>query len=484
MKPNYYQRILAAKPKVAVEEFAGDTVVVDHKDEIVPNEAPPAEIPDPVETNPTIANIDIPEDEDFASVVEEKDFTDTIKTYEGVVDVIEKNKESGISMEAATFLNLFAEKEGLPISMYVSNESYSVLGQSQTAVALEGFKEVIREWWTRFREWLKAMGQHMEQWAQRVLTGADRLVSRAQIILDNAEDRIPGDDRIKSSRIGKLAIDGQVNDVPRHLRDLANICRASFMDLQQQAIDHAKGIASVVASTDATDAGSVGNAADKIRKIIEEPTNSLTSFMKKTEEPSLAEILLRGNNGIVAETLVSDKLLGNCTLAAVVVKAQEADTPDAYIRNVANAVRNSRIEFLDDSEESKKWNMGNSGVSDEEENEFNRLSATDCRAIAESVKNIGEILRGLDGLVSDRNSAMNEINRAGSRLQNTNGDEDAKDLESTMSSLRTITSTVASRLSGPTTKLASYFGNMARISLEYAEKSLKAKSTDLSGMAE
>ncbi|UQT03507.1 hypothetical protein KODAMA_00400 [Serratia phage vB_SmaM-Kodama] len=484
MKINRYRQTLASRPSVSVESDSQDVHIIDHQGELVPKDTGPVKIPDGTFAPQHIANLDIPKDMDFSSIVEETDFNDKIKTYEGVVNTIEKNMPRGVSLEAATFLNLFAEKEGIPVQMYVSNESYDTLGSSQSAVALEGFKEAIREWWARFREWLKNMGQHLEQWAQRVLTGADRLVSRAQIILDNADDRTPGDDRIKSNRIGKLAIDGQVTDVPRHLRDLANICRASFIDIQKAAIDNGKTIASLVASVDPANADSVGNTADKINKTIEPPINSMSSFMKKSEDPSIAEILLRGNEGIFAETYISDKLLGNCTIAAVHVKANESAQPVEYMRNVANAVRNWRIEFLDDTEESKKWNMGTSGVNEEEENEFNRLSAADCRAVAESVKNIGEVLRGLEGLVSDRQSTLNELNRAGSHLQNVNGDDEDQNVGSVVSSLRTIASSVASRLSGPSTKLASYFGNMARISLEYAEKSLKAKSTDLSGVAE
>lgn len=487
MKPKFTKTILQMSPKVSVESAGGDAKVIDHKAELVPSEGPHQELPKSEFAGQDIAILDIPKDMDFDFIKEEIDFNDKIKVYEGIVKTIEKNMPSGVSQEAATLINLFAEKESLPVMMYVSNESYSVLAPSQTEVALEGFKEAIRDWWQKFREWLKGMGPHFEQWTQRVVTGADRLVSRSEIILNDAENRNPGDARIVSNRIGKLAIGGKVQDVPNHIRDLANICRSTFADLQKSAISNAKDVAEIIGSVNVSDPASVINAATKINQTIESPVEVMGNFMKKTTEASVAEILLRGNSGIETETFISAPLLGNCTLAAVKVTANVTGDPVDAIRNVASAIRNNKLEFLDESEESKKWNVGNSGeAGEDEENEFPRLSVADCRTIADSVKVIGETLKGIEGIQTDRKAALQALDRAGSHIANVNPnvDDESQDIGSVVSSLKSIIAQATSRMSGPSTKLASYFGNMARISLEYAEKSLTAESTDKSGVVE
>lgn len=404
--------------------------------------------------------------------------TETTNKYQAVYDAIapEINAGQSLSTEAAVILNIFSNSMGIQTARaFVANESASHITPYESKVALEGIKEVLREWWQKFSAFLKEARSRFGHWLENAFNGAEQLKSLAEQLKEEVTHARPGSGDIEFSEKGKLLIEGNWPNVPNEMMRLGRISDMVLNNVIEDTYSNAQAVASAIGSYQPGGEASFNQLFKTLAENVKHPSEAIAGELTIRLPGDANEVLLKGDDSVNAVVEASEPFLGNARLAAVVVTVNPTENPIEGIRALEKAYKFSKVIVVDLSAENKLWNSRNHQVEDKE---VSRCSPTDAAKIADGALAVANAMLKLKNSGSKKSQVDRAVDQAGQNIANMNINETSEGGGSISSALRSIVSTVASMPSSVTSSLVSFFGSTSRAALKYAKASLEGEKQD------
>lgn len=457
--------VLSRAPKPALETFQPETVISPESFDESPLGFEDSEI-DPRDEIDTAMD---PVDADIAGLYS---LTDQTNKYQAVYDAIapEIHSGKGLSVEAATILNIYSFNDGLDIvRARVSNESNTHISLEESKVALEGIKEVLREWWQKFTAFLKDARSRFSHWLDNAFNGADQLKELAERLKEEITNAQPGSGNIEFSDKGKLLIDNGWPNVANEMNRLGRIADMVLNKTIENTYENAERVASAIAQYQPGGEGSFNSLLQALSEGVAHPADAIAGELNQRLTEDVTEILLKGDDSINASVEASEPFLGNGRLVAIVVTVNPSENPVQGLVALSKAYKFSKILVVDTSAENKLWNSRNHQVEDKE---VPRCSPTDVARIADGAISVANAMLKLKGSGNLKSQIDRAVDQAGQNIANMNINENVESGGSIASALRSIVSSVASMPSGVTSNLVSFFGTTSRSALKYGKECL------------
>lgn len=403
--------------------------------------------------------------------------TDQTNQYQNVADVINVGlQEGGLSVEAAAIINIFAHKHGLNrVHVRVSNESAGTAPIYESKVALEGIKEFIAEWWEKLKGFLKTARQRFQAWLENAMNGAEGLQSAAEALKEKLANAQPGQGEIEFDKKSLLMIEGQFPNVGTEMVRFGNIAESVLVDALEDTYSSAENTARVLSGFKVGGEGSLNNMISVLAQVIQNPANSIAPELTETVESSVTESLLKGDDSLQVEIKASKPFLGNAQLAAAIVSVNQSENPIETLSALAKAMKFSKIEILDLTEENKIWN---SHAEKTENNKVPRLSPSDIGKIADGAESVAKALLAMRRNAGKKAQLDRDIDAAGASVNNMGINESVEGGASLASSMRTIVSSIATYPSQVTGKLVSWFGTVSKTAIAYGNACLVGEKAE------
>lgn len=192
-------------------------------------------VPAPVAVDDVFVGADAIHNEMEEAAYEEDVLSNALETYPAVRQVLSDAMDNGgISVEAAALLNLFTARDGIPVGMGVSTESYGYTARSQTRVSMEAIGASIREWWQKMVVWMKEQAARFAEWIKSIVGSMKQLKEQSQAIFETAkamETDMEGD--VESKHIENLSLGGTVSpeNLARNLIEMNNVLRRALVPI-------------------------------------------------------------------------------------------------------------------------------------------------------------------------------------------------------------------------------------------------------------
>lgn len=466
--------VLSRKPAPALE--AEDVVPpsVEAFDEKPIDNTPLQTTPDEQEVRDEIDTALDPVDADIMGV---SSLTEQTNKYQAVSDVIEQSiQNGGLSVEAAHILNIFAQENGLErVRVRVSNESFTTSSLFESKVALEGIKEFIAEWWEKLKNFLKQARERFMAWLQNALNGSEALKASAEELKEAAANAQPGQGDIEFAKKSLLLIEGNFPNVGSEMARFGGIAESVLVDALEGTYSSAENVAKAVGSFRLSGEGSLNSLIQVLAAGIENPANAISNELTENVDESVTQALLKGDDSIHVEVKASKPFLGNAQLAASIVSVNQSQNPVETLVALAKAMKFSRIEILDLSEESKLWSSRSEASEDKK---VPRCSPSDAGKIADGAIAVADALMKMRQNAGKSAQLNRDVDAAGNSVNSLNINEDVESGTALANAMRTIVSSVATYPSQVTGKLVSWFGTTAKTAVDYAKASLKGNAQE------
>lgn len=166
---------------------------------------------------------------------EEDVLANALNTYPAVRQVLSDALDNGgISVEAAALLNLFTARDGIPVGMGVSTESYGYTARSQTRVSMESIGASIRDWWQKMVVWMKEQAARFAEWIKSIVGSLKKLRDETKAIMAAAAEMTEDlNKEIDQPSLEILSLGGKISpeNLSRDLIEVSTVIRRSLVPI-------------------------------------------------------------------------------------------------------------------------------------------------------------------------------------------------------------------------------------------------------------
>lgn len=393
------------------------------------------------------------------------------ETYPEVVEILEEAQENGgISVESARLLAILNRVHGIDTAMSVSVESFSDSARASqaTRVAVEGVKATIKNWWQKFKAWLKKMRDKLKNWWEKTWAAAPRLRSNAQAVRERAQKttNVAKEKKIDLVAGNKvLGIQGKFpgpQQLASHLATANDVASKLFETAQPKAIEAATSILAALEKAKLSDDASLNTLGDELRTACGKLAPD-TQLFKNVVQDGKATGYGAVDNGLTLSR--TDELPGNQAIFVCYSNAAATGAGANLIKEVASLISRRKTQIT--GVQAKE--IDDSSVS------VDTATTQQIISICDQVIKMADVVESFKRKFGKAEEAHKELDRALDHLDRESNDGEAKEgMASLIADIRSIIPATRLLIDEPAAKLSGVFMSIGKHSLNYCNRSLSA----------